>query len=283
MSVLHRAAALLLAALLLFALSACGEPDANAGVYLCTEVTVGDEAVKPEKLFNGEVRLELQNYGRGRLTLGENAGVLRWTLEGEALTFTFNDLSCAGTLRDGVISFVLPDEDVTLTLVREDLAASLPTPTPQPEALLKLCGDWYGWWQLANVEGTMPETWYDCAASAVRTEDGLLLTLWDTQTSRDTPMGALALNGDGEAVTVSGGWFWYGAAEEQGIALSFEDGTLTLSGTHDAQGERFDYRIVLRPWGADWEDAAEKPYGYRHWYLPLIEAGGSLPDTIQLD
>lgn len=274
---------MLLAALLLFALSACGEPDPNAGVYLCTEVTVGGEAVKPEKLFNGEVRLELRNYGRGRLSLGENAGDLRWTLEGEALTFTFNELSCDGTIRDGVIRFELPDEDVTLTLVREDLAALLPTPTPQPEALLALNTDWYGWWQLENVEGAMPETWYDCAASAARTEDGLLLTLWDTQTSRDTPMGVLALTGEGETVTVAGGWFWYAGAEEQGIALAFKDGTLTLSGTHDADGERFDYRIVLRPWGADWEDMAEKPYAYRLWYLPLIEAGEALPDTIQLD
>lgn len=271
---------MLLAALLLFSLSACGEPDPNAGVYLCTEVTVGGETVKPEKLYNGEVRLELQNYGRGRLSLGENAGSLRWTLEGEALTFTFNDLGCAGTLRDGVILLPLPDADVTLTLLREDLAAALPTPSPQPEALLTLCGDYYGWWQLENVEGTMPETWYDCAASAARCEEGLLLTLWDAQTSRDTPMGVLSLTGEGETVTVSGGWFWYGEALP---VLAFADGVLTLSGTHDAGGERFDYRIVLRPWGADWEDAAEKPYAYRIWYLPLIEAGESLPDTIQFD
>ena len=45
------------------------------------------------------------------------------------------------------------------------------------------------------------------------------------------------------------------------------------------------FRLYLRPWGMDWEDvrAADEsllPYYYDDWYLPLIEAGGSMPDQI---
>ena len=127
----------------------------------------------------------------------------------------------------------------------------------------------------------MPETWYDCCASCVPTEDGALLTLWDEMGSRAEPMGALALTGDGEALSASGGWFWFETVEEGALTVSFADGVLTISGRHDADGERFAFRILLRPWGADWTDTDETPYSYRFLYRPLIEAGEAMPDRIQ--
>ena len=44
----------------------------------------------------------------------------------------------------------------------------------------------------------------------------------------------------------------------------------------------FSYEIYLRPWGSKWpEDDEDKlPYYYNDWYLPLIEAGKDMPDTI---
>ena len=122
--------------------------------------------------------------------------------------------------------------------------------------------------------------WYDCCAAVVQTEDGLVLTLWDEQSSRMQPMGCLSLVGEGESLRLDGGWFWYDDLTEDNCAVSFEDGRFELNGQHDAEGERFAYRIHLRPWGADWEDTEERPYSYRFWYLPLIEAGESMPDTI---
>ncbi len=50
--------------------------------------------------------------------------------------------------------------------------------------------------------------------------------------------------------------------------------------TQRGSGGSFVYTIYL-PWGMDWEDvrAADEsllPYYYDDWYLPLIEAGGSM-------
>ena len=42
------------------------------------------------------------------------------------------------------------------------------------------------------------------------------------------------------------------------------------------------YDIYLRPWGTYWDDVTEEdlPYYYYDWYLPLIESGESMPDSI---
>ena len=271
---------MLLAALLLAVLSACGEEDPNAGVYLCTEVEVGEDLVKPSELYSGDVRLELRTGGGGRLTLGENEGDIRWSLEGDKLTVDVNGTACRGSLKEGVIRLDLLSEGVILTLPREELAAALPTPTPQPALLTACAGDYYGWWEITNSVGAMPETWYDCCASAILTEDGLLLTLWDEQTSRVEPMSVLTLTGEGDTLSCSDGWFWYADVEAGDVAVSFADGQLELSGHHDAQGESFDFQIHLRPWGAEWEDPDARPYSYRFWYLPLLEAGEQMPDEI---
>ena len=279
--ILQRAAALLLAALLLTSLTACGEPDPNAGVYLCTEVAVGEDVVSPSELYNGEVRLELRTGGSGRLRLGENEGDIRWSLEDGKLSLDVNGVSCPGELKDGLIRLDLMNEGVILSLIREDLADTLPTPTPQPQLLRDMSGEYYGWWEIENSRGSMPDTWYDCCASAVLSEDGLLLTLWDEQTSRLEPMAALSLTGEGESLHVESGWFWFDTLAEDGAEIAIRDGMLELSGRHDAAGERFDYAIHLRPWGAEWEDPDARPYSYRFWYLPLIEAGEAMPDIIE--
>ncbi len=277
---LRRAAALLLAALLMLLLPACGEEDPNAGRYLCTRVTVGEDQVRPEELYNGPVSLELRTGGGGRLILGENTGDIRWMLEGEALTVDVNGTHSRGSLTDGVITLDLMNEGVVLTLPREELAAALPTPTPQPELLASCVGDYYGWWEIENSAGAMPDTWYDCCAFAVVTKEGLLLTLWDEGTSRDEPMGVIPFGSDGEKLISAGGWFWYDRPEEgESLAERTDDG-LELSGRHEGEGESFDFRIHLRPWGAEWDDPDARPYSYRFWYLPLIEAGEPMPDTI---
>ncbi len=279
-SVGNRAAALLLAALLLCVLTACGEPDPNEGRYLCTSVTVGEDTVSPEELYNGEVSLELRAFQRGILRVGENEGDVRWTMEEGVFSVEVNGAACPASLEDGTIRLDLLREGVVLTLVREDLAALLPTPTPQPEMLAACAGDYYGRWEIENSQGSMPNTWYDCCASARLMKDGLVITLWDERTSRDEPMGVISWTSDGETISSSEGWFWYDSVEEGALSLTAENGEISFSGHHDGSEESFDYRVLLRPWGARWEDAENKPYAYRIWYLPLIEAGEDMPDAI---
>ena len=57
---------------------------------------------------------------------------------------------------------------------------------------------------------------------------------------------------------------------------------LTVEGEYEAVGRGgFHYVIYLRPWGSRWPGGKEEqPYYYETWYLPLIEAGEPMPETI---
>ena len=58
-----------------------------------------------------------------------------------------------------------------------------------------------------------------------------------------------------------------------------------ISGDYEDGDDEFHYDIYLRPWGLYWEDMDESGYPYRYtdWYLPLIDAGKSMPDAIGED
>ena len=41
----------------------------------------------------------------------------------------------------------------------------------------------------------------------------------------------------------------------------------------------------MRPWGERWDDVAlsdpdDVPYYYEDWYLPMIDAGSTVPDSV---
>ena len=58
-----------------------------------------------------------------------------------------------------------------------------------------------------------------------------------------------------------------------------------INGYYENGPDEFTYDIYLRPWGAYWDDVAEEhlPGFYYDWYLPMIEGGKSMPDTIGAD
>ena len=55
-----------------------------------------------------------------------------------------------------------------------------------------------------------------------------------------------------------------------------------IDGYYENGDDEFTYDIYLRPWGSYWDDVAEDqlPGLYDDWYLPLIEAGEPMPDSI---
>ena len=58
-----------------------------------------------------------------------------------------------------------------------------------------------------------------------------------------------------------------------------------IDGDYENSGDEFHYDIYLRPWGTYWVDVDEEdlPDLYDTWYLPLIDAGKSMPDAIGED
>ena len=105
-------------------------------------------------------------------------------------------------------------------------------------------GDWYGWWVIRNGGGQF-EDWVDSWWDACAT-----IEVYDDST---------------------GFIFLWDDSNEAGEGFCYAD-------------DWFDYYIILRPWGTEWEDIRNAdttnlpyddmmPLSYDSWYLPLIRSG----------
>ena len=190
------------------------------------------------------------------------------------------------------------------TLSRETAAdtepgASLPAATTGDALLDWWNGAWYGWWKMTGCSGSyesMEGQWWDvCGEIAIGADYTGSVTLWDEDYTRTDPMAlaSVSLNeaGTGEHGTVmsEGGWFTDTALAhadwivDPGL-LDYDD-LIWIDGDYENGDNAFHYDIYLRPWGLHWEDMDESgyPYFYTDWYLPLIDAGKSMPDAIGED
>ena len=157
-------------------------------------------------------------------------------------------------------------------------------------------GEWYGWWKMSGCYGyyeSLEGTWWDvCGDIDIGTDYTGTITLWDEDYTRSEPMASAQVSlseaGTGEHGTVmsEGGWFTNVTLEhadwivDPGL-LDYDD-MIWISGDYEDGDDEFHYDIYLRPWGLYWEDMDESGYPYRYtdWYLPLIDAGTSMPDAI---
>ena len=160
-------------------------------------------------------------------------------------------------------------------------------------------GEWYGWWKMSGCYGyyeSMEGKWWDvCGVIDIGTDYTGTITLWDEDYTKSEPMASAQVSlseaGTGEHGTVmsEGGWFTNAALEhadwivDPGL-LDYDD-MIWISGDYEDGDDEFHYDIYLRPWGLYWDDMEEDTYPYRYtdWYLPLIDAGKSMPDSIGAD
>ena len=157
-------------------------------------------------------------------------------------------------------------------------------------------GEWYGWWKMSGCYGyyeSMEGDWWDvCGIIDLGTDYTGTIELWDEDYTRSKPMASAQVSlseaGTGEHGTVmsEGGWFTNVTLEhadwivDPGL-LDYDD-MIWISGDYEDGDDEFHYDIYLRPWGLYWKDMEEDAYPYRYtdWYLPLIDAGKSMPDAI---
>ena len=249
--------------------------------------------------------LELKRGGKAVLTLDGAGYKGQWFNEDGVFDLVTNAGVSHGTISSGVCSFDLLDEGVVYVFLRE--GAELPADgglgvsDARENALQRVWnGGWYGWWSISNATGdwaALDRQWYDCFARISVDADGDgTLTLWDESMSAASPMGEVSVvvspGEDGAMGTLAstGGTFWLAVIGEgewtlNPTAYGFEN-MLVVDAAHYASDEgSFDYTIVLRPWGTVWSDvesvASELlPYYYNDWYLPAIEAGEEMPDSL---
>ena len=157
-------------------------------------------------------------------------------------------------------------------------------------------GEWYGWWKMTGCYGeyeSMEGSWWDiCGLIEIGPDYTGTITLWDEDYTKDEPTARVEVSlnaaGTGEHGTVmsEGGWFTnVGLAHADWIVdpgLLEYDNMIWIDGDYEDGDDEFHYDIYLRPWGLKWDDmdAEGHPYYYDDWYLPMIEAGKSMPDTI---
>ena len=160
-------------------------------------------------------------------------------------------------------------------------------------------GEWYGWWKMSGCYGSyesMEGNWWDvCGDIDIGTDYTGTITLWDEDYTRSEPMAVVQVSlseagtGDHGTVMSEGGWFTNVALEHADWivdpALLDYDDMIWISGDYEDGDDEFHYDIYLRPWGLYWDDVEEenRPYLYADWYLPLIDAGKSMPDAVGAD
>lgn len=280
----RRGVLLCLFLILCLCLSACGEPEPEAGTYICAEILDG-----ALPLVVQESRLVLSSGGSARLEREGEGGSAHWNREGDSFSLTVNGEVLPGRWEDGVLRLESAD-GLTLVYVREDLAEDYRKNVERRRATVAAQqslwkGDWYGWWRIDSSEGELGDTWYDlCARLTAQPDGSMYLLLWDEDQSASRPMGEARLffNED-DSATAAEGYFWFMPLEGADWTMQYADGRITMAGRHEAEGESFDYSICLRPWGEQWMDENERPYYYESWYLPLIRAEESMPDRMKVE
>ena len=194
------------------------------------------------------------------------------------------------------------------TLTREDpqpessapVAAEAGSDAPTGDALLDWWnGDWYGFWIVTGGDGeyeSWNNEWWDCCANiSIGADYTGNVIVWDEDLPQDNAVSEadVSLNpaGTGEHGTIfsEGGYFLDGdLAHADWIVdpgLANYDNLICIDGWYEDTHGGFHYAMYLRPWGTSWDDIAADspdslPYYYESWYLPLIEAGKAMPDTL---
>ena len=176
---------------------------------------------------------------------------------------------------------------------------TLPSTTADDALLEWWNGEWYGWWKMTDCSGSyesMEGQWWDiCGVIEIDADRTGTVTLWDEDYTKDDAMVSAAVSlsdtGTGEhgTLTSESGWF-------TDVALAHADwivdpglqelaDIICIDGRYENGDDTYRYEIYLRPWGLYWDDVEEenRPYLYADWYLPLIDAGKSMPDSIGAD
>lgn len=282
----HRIGRRLLAAalgLLLLVLGGCGTAEPEIGRYRCLEIR--DHGVPME---TPESTLLLDRGGYARFEADGEGGTASWGARDGAFTLVVDGTTLKGSWEDGVLRLTTEDE-LTMLYVREDMEDVWRERIAQERETVAAwqtswSGDWYGWWRIDNSSGALADTWYDlCGRLTPQVDGSVYLLLWDEDQSAAKPMceATLRRNEDGSAMAAEG-YFWLMPLADAGWTLRQEDGRITLSGHHEAEGESFDCSLCLRAWGESWDDPNERPFYYESWYLPLIEAGKTMPSRMNM-
>ena len=189
--------AILLTIVMLLSLAACGggEPDPNAGKYQGISAKALGMTMDMSEVYPGETWVELKSGGKGTVMLDGDDFPMKWTLEGDAITITIEDVDSVGKLADGVITMDMMGMGLEMTFLKE--GAQMPAPEVTYHDA--------GYWEIIRMESEDPE-------SAISEEDMAFVK----------SVGVLMymeLNADGTGALIM----------EDEMPLTWSDGAITLT------------------------------------------------------
>lgn len=260
----------------------------------------------------------LKDGGKCTVSVGEKTSSGSWTLDGKNIaihaggadlsgTFSGNTIRLDNVMDSGVLLVFRQagDDSFSITMTApDDDTAGLPDYAAVRADWWN--GEWYGWWTIPESSGKysyMVSKWWDCCADIeAYGDDTLYICLWDEDSSRNDPIfeaNFTLSEGRGEmgVATSEEGYFYSMEFGEGYLKLDpsvFDlENTIGIEGDYTDEDGTFRFRIYLRPWGQDWSDVDDEeydnipyaakdlyPYYYEDWYLPAIQEGRSMPDTI---
>ena len=239
----------------------------------------------------------------------------RWTLDGERLELSFehnewyfNDAeervsSFSGSLSDGVLKLGFLDETIVYT---REATSEIQTGEPTEEQREFWSGNWYGYWELSDLEVPTPAGTIkgDCSYVSALTDAVARLSLddegrygelhvWDRKSGEEMYQADVMISGVGDNehgriylldCSCFGG--------DQSILFSnyieYDVRSNTIKFSDYGIDNGLSTRFYMAKWGERWqyfEDQAKQtthssanlPEGYYDWYLPLIETGAEIP------
>ncbi len=95
------------------------ELEAYAGVYECVSAEKGKTSYEADELFEDGSQIELRGNGKGTIIMDDAESSLKWSLDGDEITITFEGSDYEGTIKNGAI--VIEIEGLTYRYVNEDL------------------------------------------------------------------------------------------------------------------------------------------------------------------
>lgn len=161
-------------------------------------------------------------------------------------------------------------------------------------------GYWYGFWMASDRTGDYADwavDWWDVCAEIETYPDGTAyITLWDEDTSYESPMAMAYVElfetekADHGYAVVSDDYYGY----LYNIDLKDEEWTIDpsvakydemfyITGDYKDSNGSFSYAFILRPWGTLWDDIQPddadfyNTFFYDNWYLPMLASGATQP------
>ena len=161
-------------------------------------------------------------------------------------------------------------------------------------------GDWYGDWYIESGSGAYAEDEGDAydsyAVIEIHSDGTATVYLWndyfemgtiEIEIDADTGLGYM-----GGAVSI-GGTFVDGSVERGDWIIrpgtdGYDDTCLYIEARHEDDDDSDNwiiYTLLMRPWGADWEDIerVDRPLGYDNWYMQEGRRWGNMIEELMSD